>query len=326
MARFKGTYYADLAQLRVEELKKKQVAMATPPTPLPSERPAARCDGVEAQVGGDRRCLKPKDSFRDCPNCPEMVVVPSGTFTMGASENDPKEDDNDPVRVSIAAPFAVGRFAITLGEFETFVRATGYSTGNNCSTFGYDKWDAREGRNFRYPGVTQTDRHPVVCVNWNDAKEYATWLALTTHKNYRLLSETEREYVTRAGTTTPFWWGLAITPDQANYDTTYGYGGGPKAEWRKATVPVDSFAANPWGLYNVHGNVWEWTEDCWNWKNAGNPGNGSARKTGNCSEHARRGGSWANVPEVLQSARRAGTDTSKRVAYTGFRLARTLNP
>ena len=132
----------------------------------------------------------------------------------------------------------------------------------------------------------------MVCVNWNDAKAYVAWLSKTTGKTYRLLSEAEREYVARAGTTTPFWWGATISTSQANYDGNYTYAGGSKGEWRKATVAVDSFAANPWGLYNVHGNVWEWTEDCWNEKNAGNPGNGSARTNGDCGCRVLRGGSW----------------------------------
>ena len=97
-------------------------------------------------------------------------------------------------------------------------------------------------------------------------------MSALTGKTYRLLSEAEREYVTRVGSTGPFWWGAAISTDQANYNGTIAYAGGVNGEWRKATVPVDSFSANPWGLYHVHGNVWEWTEDCWNEKNAGNPG------------------------------------------------------
>ena len=124
-------------------------------------------------------------------------------------------------------------------------------------------------------------------------KAYAAWLSTKTGKSYRLLSETEREYVARAGTTTPFWWGSSITPKQANY---YGSadpyeGGGSKGEYRQRTVAVDSFEPNPWGLYNVHGNVWEWTEDCWNESNNGNRGNGTAQTTGDCGRRVVRGGS-----------------------------------
>jgi formylglycine-generating enzyme required for sulfatase activity len=132
-----------------------------------------------------------------------------------------------------------------------------------------------------------------VCVNWYDAKAYATWLSKTTGNDYRLLSDAQREYVTRAGTTTPFWWGTSITPAQANYLGTQVYsGGGSLGEFRRRTVPVDSFEPNPWGLFNVHGNVWEWAEDCWNDSNSFNPGDGTSRtQMGSCDRRVTRGGS-----------------------------------
>ena len=146
-------------------------------------------------------------------------------------------------------------------------------------------------------------------------------------KTYRLLSEAEREYVTRAGTMTPFWWGVSITPAQANYDGNSTYaGGGSKGEYRQRTVPVDSFDANRWGLHNVHGNVWEWTEDCWNDTNSGNPGNGSARTAGDCGNRVVRGGSWSYFPRSLRAAYRYRLATVSRGVNLGFRLARTLNP
>ena len=119
-------------------------------------------------------------------------------------------------------------------------------------------------------------KRPVINVNWDDAKAYVAWLSRKTGKTYRLLSEAEREYVTRAGTTTPFWWGSSISTSQANYDGNYTYGSGSKGEYRQKTMPVDSFQPNPWGLYQVHGNVWEWTEDCWNDSYNGAPTDGSA--------------------------------------------------
>jgi formylglycine-generating enzyme required for sulfatase activity len=120
--------------------------------------------------------------------------------------------------------------------------------------------------------------------------------------------------VTRAGTTTPYWWGSSITPKQANYE-------------RHRTVPVDSFEPNPWGLYNVHGNVWDWTEDCWNDSNAGNPGDGRARTPGDCTKRMVRGGSWVDVfPEILRSAERNSQEADLRLPIQSFRLARTLNP
>ena len=159
-------------------------------------------------------------------------------------------------------------------------------------------------------------------------KAYAAWLSRKTGRSYRLLSEAEREYVTRAGTTTPFWWGSSISPTQANYDGSAApyQGGGSRGVWRKATVRVDSFAANPWGLYNVHGNAWEWMEDCWNDSHAGNSGNGSPRTTGDCGRRVLRGGTWVTDPRYLRAAYRFWYFSDDRVNDFGFRLARTLSP
>jgi formylglycine-generating enzyme required for sulfatase activity len=254
--------------------------------------------------------LKPKDVFRECDNCPEMVVAPAGTFVMGS----PTSRTYDPnieaqVRVTIAQPFAVGRFAVTFAEWDACVADGG------CKGYRPDDFLGR-------------DRRPVINVNWDHAKLYIDWLNAKTGKTYRLLSEAEREYVTRAGTTTPFWWGAAITPKQANYDVSASAEPyiGARGEYLQQTVPVDSFQPNPWGLYQVHGNVWEWTEDCWNDSNQGNPGNGSARTTGDCGRRVVRGGSWLNDPQDLRSAYRRWFTTDFRDVNLGFRLARRLNP
>jgi formylglycine-generating enzyme required for sulfatase activity len=222
----------------------------------------------------------------------------------------------------------VGRFAVTRGEYAAFVRETSHAVGDKCFTYEGDKWEERSGRSFRNPGFAQDDRHPVVCVNWDDAKAYAVWLSKKTGKSYRLLSEAEREYVTRAGTTTPFWWGSSITPEQANYrgNTDPYLGGGSKGEYRQRTMPVDRFEPNPWGLYQVHGNVWEWTEDCWNDTYQGAPTDGSAWTSGNCRLRMLRGGSWSLDPRDLRSAGRGGRATGYGGGNIGFRLARTLAP
>jgi formylglycine-generating enzyme required for sulfatase activity len=300
-------------------------SIAVTPTP-----PPARCDGVEVAVGYERRCLKPGAGktvwFKDCPTCPEMVIAPAGRFTMGSPKDEPERIDwEDQVSVAIAKPFAVGRFAVTRGEFAAFVSVTGHNADGGCSIYTGSAWKQPSDASWRSVGFAQTDQHPVVCVNWNDAKAYVAWLSKTTGKTYRLLSETEREYVARAGTTTPFWWGATISSGQANYNGTYYAGGGTKGEWRKATVPVDSFTANPWGLYNVQGNVWEWTEDCWNQRNAGNPGSGSARTSGECISRVRRGGSWVSSTDDLRSAARYMDLPVVRNFLVGFRVARTLD-
>lgn len=289
---------------------------------------AQRCDGMEVEIGAsEQRCLKPGagQSFKDCPDCPEMVVIPAGGFTMGARpDEEVATEREDRIRVNIARPFAVGRFAVTRGEFAAFVAATGHNTDGGCYRLSERKLNA--DRNWGSPGFAQYDRHPVVCINWNDAKAYAAWMSSLTGKNYRLLSEAEREYVTRAGSTGPFWWGAAISTDQANYNGNIIYAGGAKGEWRQATVSVDRFSANPWGLYNVHGNVWEWTEDCWNEKNAQNPGDGTARTTGDCSLRVVRGAAFNNAPHTLRAARRERDALGNRVDTFGFRVARTLLP
>jgi formylglycine-generating enzyme required for sulfatase activity len=166
----------------------------------------------------------------------------------------------------------------------------------------------------------------VVCVSWKDAKAYVDWITKKTGKQYRLLTEAEFEYAARAGTTTPFWWGSTITSAQANYDSRYVYaGGGSRGEYLRRTVPVDSFRPNPWGLYNVHGNAWQWMEDCYYANYNGAPAEGSAWTNGNCnSGRAVRGGSWISNPKVLRAAARNGF--TSELSFVGFRLSRTLTP
>jgi formylglycine-generating enzyme required for sulfatase activity len=168
-------------------------------------------------------------------------------------------------------------------------------------------------------------KQPVINVHWNDAQAYLKWLSNKTGQKYRLLTEAEREYATRAGTFTPFWWGPKITPEQANFDGAREYrGGGTKGSFRQRTVPVDSFKPNSWGLYNVHGNVWEWTQDCWNSSNDGNTGDGNARITGDCFRRVVRGGSWGDNPGYMRAAVRTSLRTDYRNNNVGFRVARTL--
>src|SRR5262249_7987984 len=156
-------------------------------------------------------------------------------------------------------------------------------------------------------------KRPVINVSWDDTQQYVKWLSGKTGKTYRLLTGAEWEYVARAGTTTPFWWGSSISPSQANYAGDYTYAGGPKGEYRGKTVAVDSFAPNPWGLYNVHGNVWEWVQDCWNDSYDGAPTDGSVWATGDCGRRVVRGGSWYGSPWALRAAIRNGYSTVNRI-------------
>jgi formylglycine-generating enzyme required for sulfatase activity len=254
------------------------------------------------------------------------VVVPAGEFMMGSPRGEEgRLNYEDPKhKVTIAKAFAVGRFAVTRGEFAGFVKGTGHKTEGGCYAHTGSEWKQQPDRSWRSPGFEQDDQHPAVCVNWDDAKAFVAWLTKKTGRPYRLLSEAEREYALRAGTTTPFWWGASISSVQANYDGNYTYGGGSKGEWRKRTVAVDTFKANPWGLYNVHGNVWEWVEDCDHDSYQGMPTNGSSWTAGDCRRRIIRGGAWDSVPQSHRSANRHGIITDTRGVNFGFRVARTL--
>jgi formylglycine-generating enzyme required for sulfatase activity len=273
------------------------------------------------------RLLKPKDSFQECADCPEMVLLPAGEFMMGSPDNEPERyaQEGPQYKVKISRPFTLGKLKITRDQFETFVRETSYSIADGCYTVEGGEVAERVGRSFRNPGFAQEGNHPAVCVNWYDATAYVDWLTRKTGKLYRLPSEAEWEYAARAGTTTPFWWGSSITPEQANYDGSTVYAGGDKGENRHKTVAADSFKPNPWGLYQVHGNAFEWVGDCWNdsYKNA--PADASAMLIGNCTRHVRRAGAWNYPAATLRSAYRDSRPGTTRGANMGLRVARTVN-
>ncbi|MDX2158727.1 MAG: SUMF1/EgtB/PvdO family nonheme iron enzyme [Hyphomicrobiaceae bacterium] len=269
--------------------------------------------------------------FKDHAHGPEMVVVPTGSFTMGSPESEPEREpwlkgSESPQRqITFRKPFAVGRHAVTRGQFAAFFNNTGYKTEGGAFGWTGTEWKHDPKYSWRNPGFAQDDSHPVVCVNWDDAKAYVQWLSEQTGTPYKLLSEAEWEYVTRAGTTTPFWWGSAITPKQANYDGNFTYaGGGSKGEYRQATAPAGSFDANPWGLFNVHGNVWEWCEDVWHDSLNGIPEDGAPRMEGDPSRRVLRGGSWGSIPQYLRSAYRGGSSSGDRGNGIGFRVGRTF--
>lgn len=267
-------------------------------------------------------------TFKDCDECPEMVVVPAGAFMQGATKADKWYSNAELPRqtAEISAPFAVGIYEVTLAQFRAFVKDTGHEAGKKCLTFEKGKWSNRAGKSFEDPGFEQTDKHPATCLAWDDAKAYVSWLAKKTGKPYRLLTETEWEYAARANTETPFWWGASITTDQANYDGQFTFNG-PKGEQRQKTVPVDSFKPNGFGLYNVHGNVSEWVEDCWHDNYKGAPLNGSAwlGDEAFCFYKVLRGGSWNYQPNKLRSATRERTHPENRNNSFGLRVARDLD-
>ena len=257
----------------------------------------------------ERERKKPGRRFRDCDDCPEMVVVPAGSFNMGSpSREKGRSVDEGPVhRVTISKPFAVGVYEVTFREWEACRRSGG------CAHRPGDRGWGREER-------------PVINVNWDDAKAYVRWLSAETGEEYRLLSESEWEYVARGGTTGPFYYGSTITPERANYDGNYTYGGGGRGRYRERTVAVGSFPSNDFGLHDVHGNVREWVEDCWHDSYRGVPGDGGAWiRGGDCGKRVLRGGSWVNPPGALRSASRHRNSIGYRLDYVGFRVVRTLD-
>ena len=262
-------------------------------------------DGGSATVALD-------ESFSDCDVCPLMVSVPAGAFLMGAPESEPHSNDGERPQRTVSVPaFAMGAFEVTFAEWEACV------SDNGCGGYRPDRPnDVDWGR---------TDR-PVIEVSWNYAQLYVEWLSRKTGQAYRLPTEAEWEYAARAGTTTPFNTGGTISPQQANFDDRYGYpdhynGGG--GLYRGRTMPVGSFAPNAFGLYDVHGNVREWVQDCdGGYGNA--PSNGSASEVDDCSYRVLRGGSYWDEPRKLRSAVRDGFRTGSRNFFVGFRVVRTL--
>jgi formylglycine-generating enzyme required for sulfatase activity len=301
--------------------------------------------GGAAVAGSDQQTSQAGQTFRDCSDCPEMVVIPAGSFLMGSSAEEAARDleyvvPQDETKlakqsvtfeypqheVSFSRAFAVGKYPVTRGEFATFVHETGYSVENGCTVWIDHTYPLRQEAGWQNPGFSQTDRDPVVCVNRQDIKAYLAWLngkllgRMPSEGSgpYRLPSEAEWEYAARAGTWTARWWGDLIGSDNANCD-------GCGSRWdKKQTAPAGSFRANPFGLADVLGNVWESTEDCWNETYVGAPKDGRAWTTGECDLRVMRGGDWANHPWVLRSANRSRVRLTDRTNYIGFRVAKKL--
>ena len=278
--------------------------------------------------------LEPGQAFRDCAWCPEMVVIPAGGFTMGspAGEKGHQDDEGPQHRVTFRRAFALGKHEVTRADFAAFARDAGHDAQ------GCIFWDGTEVRpemskSWRDPNFNQSERDPVVCVSWNDAKAYVRWLGRKTGQAYRLPSEAEWEYAARAGTTAARHWG-------EDADLACGYGNvhdrTSKAEngftykphkcddGYAKTAPAGSFRANGFGLHDVLGNVWEWVEDCWNDSYSGAPDSGRAWTTGECAQRVLRGGSWVSGRGFVRAANRIRFDTAIRYNVVGFRVAKTL--
>lgn len=254
------------------------------------------CKGASVKMGKEMRCLAPAATFKDCPTCPEMVVIPAGRFQMGSDDN---ASDEQPVHtVTFRRPFAMSRTEVTFALWDLCVAEGGCKHKPDDHGWGRD------------------DR-PAIEISYNDiVREFLPWLSKRAGHRYRLPSEAEWEYAARGGTTTVYSWGDAVGTGNANCDRC-------GSRWdNKTTAPVGSFAANPFGLFDMHGNVWEWTADCYENSYKGAPADGRARAKANCGNLVVRGGGYNDRPQYLRSAIRYGDPPGYRSIYVGLRLVR----
>ena len=317
---FPDSPYAHAARARLERLKAGPAAAETPPdgeesfiitypapgtAPTPPPATTAPASGAAPQTAPAAPAAPAPtvhavgSSFRDTLSGggegPEMVVIPAGRFRMGSLPGAGYDNEKPVHEVVIARPFALSKYEVAFADYDRFTHP------NKVDDEGWGR-----------------GRRPVINVTWDDATEYAAWLSAETGKRYRLPTEAEWEYAARAGSTTKYSWGDDIGSNRANcYNDYCG------DQW-KNTAPAESFSANAWGLHDMHGNVYEWVQDCWNDSYAGAPGDGSAWTSGECGRRVIRGGSWLINPGYLRSASRIRYTRSNRCSNFGFRLAQDL--
>jgi formylglycine-generating enzyme required for sulfatase activity len=285
------------------------------------------------------------DGYVDMPGkTPAMVVIPTGSFQMGAQDDEDGHNDAEMPQhgVAIDKGFAMAQSATTVSQFREFVRASGY-VPDSIKLGGGSVYDERSGAmrdephaswQDDYAGHKAGDNLPVINISWNDAKAYAEWLSQRTGKIYRLPSEAEFEYALRGGTSSRYWWGDGTPVRPVENLTGSGDHSHSGRRWSNAfhgyhdgywgPAPVMSFAANPFGLYDINGNVSEWVQDCWHESYVRAPSDGSAWLNPGCSSHVVRGGSWGSSPEQVNSAYRQGTEGDVRSGRVGFRVVREL--
>ncbi len=257
-----------------------------PPTPAITPPPVSRPTASAAAPGS-----------KDCEDCPELVLLQPGSYVMGDDRGDRSERPAH--QVTISSPFAIGKYEVTLGEWNACVAA------GSCRAIA------------NTAGLS--DKSPAKDLSWNDAQQYVRWLSKVTGHNYRLPSEAEWEYAARGGTSSRYWWGDSMQSGKANCK---GCGG----DWsNEEPAEVDAFPANPYGLYGTSGGVWEWVADCWHKSYAGAPRDGSAWSQSDCRENVIRGGSWRNDKTYAHSASRFTYDTGVRYILNGFRVAKSLD-
>lgn len=280
--------------------------------------------------------------FRDCDTCSEMIILPSGKYLMGATKEEFDSNDKDKYKLMYLGEtprhqvevksFGLAKFDVTKQQFAEFVNETKFET-QGCEIFnGNNSWFDKKA-DWRDPGFKQTEQDPVVCVSWNDAQKYVAWInSKIPHKkygNYRLPTEAEWEYATRAGTSTAMYWGNARS-EQCKYENARDLSArklNPDAIYANCddkyveTAPVGSFQPNPWGFFDMLGNVHKWVSDCSDFGYAHVLSAGVDMTSPDCPIRAMRGASWATIPMGVRSANRAGNKSDARTNSLGFRLA-----
>lgn len=273
-----GYVYAPLLEQQTKPMTEKPVAKSPPPAPRKALANQAK-------------------SFSDCSVCPEMVAIPSGSFTMGDDRGDRSEKPEH--RVTITRPFAIGRYEVTVGQWQACVDAGGCKAASEV-----------------VKGSSPND--PIRDVSWADAQDYVAWLSAMTGLVYRLPTEAEWEYAARGGSDSTYWWGNSMLPGKASCKDC----GNAKAPDRPSEV--GSHEPNPFGLHDMNGNVWEWVSDCWHRNYSGAPADGRSWEDENCTVRVIRSGSWRNDKSYVHSASRFKYDAYIRYFLNGFRVAKSL--
>jgi len=286
--------------------------------------------------------------MRDCPDCPKMIDLPAGSFMIGSPPTEFERAKNEAPQRAVNVPaFALSETEVTRAQYAAFAKDTQRITSGGCNTVGDGEWNHDAGASWTDPRFPQADDHPVVCVSWQDAKDYAAWLARKTGNDYRLPSESEWEYAVRGGTTTAYFWG--DNADDGCRSANFGdrslvravpalldvvakdlAAGSTRARLATCddggvfTTAAGRYAANPFGLRDMTGNAWEWVEDCYEASFETLPLDGKARTKDNCESRIVRGGSWDDYPTDFRSASRHRVPPTSRRDDGGFRVARSL--
>ena len=280
------------------EQKRPEPAKPEPPKPEAVIPPPQTATAEPPSPSSPATRNKQPNSFQDCTDCPIMVRVPAGSFTMGVTRGDPSEQPSH--KVTLTKPFALGMYEVTVAEWRACIQ------GGGCT-------------DMPRMASSVTDTTPIHNIHWNDAVSYATWLSKRTGQKYRLPTEAEWEYAARAGTGGRFWWGEAVGVANADCEDCGG------TYQRTLPLPVGSYKPNPLGLYDMNGGVAEWVADCWNNNYKGAPTDGTAWQQGDCRKRVLRGGSWRNDADSLSVTARLNYDVDVRYLANGFRIARDLN-